>query len=147
MIHTSVGVILRHQHVISVSPRTSVREAAMTMAENDIGALPVIDGDVLVGIFTERDVMRRAVATVIDLDHTPVACVMTTNPHTISPDCSVVKALDLMVESRFRHLPVVDGGRVVGILSMRNVPLSYRLLHENWSSKQTTTVPPIQSYG
>jgi CBS domain-containing protein len=100
-------------------------------------------------MFTERDVMNRVIAQGRDPQTTTVEQVMTPEPTTVAPSASIVKAFDLMVEGAFRHLPVVDGdGHVIGVVSMRDVPLEYRILHQQWSQwmaadGSTTAVSPV----
>jgi CBS domain-containing protein len=74
----------------------------------------------LEGIFTGSDLNDRVVALGLDPDATPLAEVMTRNPHTVAPDCHAIAALRLMHDRRCRHLPVCDGGRLVGIVSRRD---------------------------
>lgn len=136
MIITSVAELIAGQTVIAVNPATSVREVALTLTEYDIGAVLVVENGTLLGIFTERDAVTRIVAERRDEDATPVAAVMTPDPTTIGPDCSLVKAVELMANGGFRHLPVVDRTGIVGVLSMRDVPLHYRVLYNNWVSAQ-----------
>jgi CBS domain-containing protein len=91
------------------------------MAKRRIGAVPVVDKGRLVGIFTERDVVLRIVAAGRDPNKTALAKVMTPDPETLEPGDSVRAALDLMRSGHFRHLPVVDGDRLVGIISIRDL--------------------------
>jgi CBS domain-containing protein len=88
----------------------------------------------LVGIFTERDILRRVVAAGRDSDATRVADAMTPDPRTVSAETSLVKAFALMVEGNFRHLPVVEGdGRVIAMLSIRDIPQEHQLMHLQWA--------------
>jgi len=91
------------------------------MAEHHISALLVTKGDKLEGIFTERDISVKIIASGKDLDKTKISQVMTKNPVTISPDDLAMDALQKMCELGFRHLPVVDGERVVGMVSVRDL--------------------------
>jgi CBS domain-containing protein len=91
------------------------------MAKRRIGAVPIVDKGRLVGIFTERDVVLRIVAAGRDPNKTTLAKVMTPDPDTLEPGDSVRAALDLMQAGHFRHLPVVDGGRLIGIVSIRDL--------------------------
>lgn len=104
--------------IVSAAPHTTVREVIALLAERRIGALPIMDGDQAVGIFSERDVLycvARDGAAVLDR---PVREVMTAPPITAAPDTSVLAALSLMTRRRIRHLPVVEGDRVVGFVSI-----------------------------
>ncbi len=112
--------VVHDQDVLALSPETSVREAARRMADRRIGAVLVNDGNRLVGIFTERDVMTRVVAAGLDPDRTQLRQVMTANPETAAPEQRALDALKLMHEGGFRHLPIVEDGRAVGIVSLRD---------------------------
>lgn len=105
---------------VTESPSDSLRSAAETMWRQQTGSLLVMDGDDLVGIITERDVMK-AVAQRKDVDATPVSDVMTRDVLTISPDTSAHEAARHMASRWIRHLPVVDGGQVVGVVSQRDL--------------------------
>jgi len=101
------------------SPDDPLALAAQKMWEQQTGSLLVMDGDELVGIVTERDVLR-AVATGVDLS-TSVSDMMTKDVATVAPGTSLREAAATMAERWIRHLPVVDGGRVVGVLSQRDL--------------------------
>src|SRR3712207_6803728 len=105
---------------VTESPSDSLRSAAETMWRQQTGSLLVMDGDDLVGIITERDVMK-AVAQEKDVDATPVSDVMTRDVLTISPDTSAHEAARHMASRWIRHLPVVDGDGVVGVVSQRDL--------------------------
>ena len=105
--------------LLSVRPDVSLTEVAQRMVERDIGAALVTEGDRLVGILTERDVLR-AVAKGIGED-TTVADWMTADPDTMTPDESTEHAGVLMIHGGFRHLPLMEGDQVVGMLSIRDL--------------------------
>ena len=98
----------------------SVREAAQLMASEKIGALPVVREGRLIGIFTERDALVRVLARGLDPDKTPVSEVMTADPITIDARRPFKHALQMMVNGGFRHVPVVESGSVVGVVSARD---------------------------
>ena len=106
--------------VISVAPNDTVQLAIQRMMEEGIGAVTVCEGPRLVGIFTERDVLRLA-AEGPDFSNVKVGDVMTRNVVTVSPDVGVLAAAQLMRERRVRHLPVVEGENVLGIVGIRDV--------------------------
>jgi len=106
--------------LISVEPQTTVAEAATIMGGKHVGSALVMDGDRLAGIFTERDIVR-ALGEHFDAAGHPVSHWMTAQPATIDPEASTDEALDRMLRGGFRHLPVVEGGQVVGMLSIRDV--------------------------
>jgi CBS domain-containing protein len=107
--------------VESVTAQTSVGEAIARMNSKRIGSILVMDGERLVGIFTERDVLTRVVPQQLDPRRTPVGEVMTRQPVTITPSTTLQDAMMMMTDSRKRHLPVVQGGKVVGMISIGDV--------------------------
>ena len=121
MAFRTVSELVHDQVILAVATGISVREATRQMDARNVGAALVTDPDGrLVGIFTERDLLRRVVAQGRDPNTTSVADVMTADPDTVSPRQLAVDALRLMREGGYRHLPVLDGGRVVGVLSQRD---------------------------
>ncbi|HEX6375366.1 MAG TPA: CBS domain-containing protein [Allosphingosinicella sp.] len=112
--------------IVSVEAGTLVREAVALLAEKRIGALPVLDGDRVVGIMSERDViycLRSDGAAMLDW---PVSRVMTAPAITIEPKVSALAALSQMTKRRIRHLPVVDGERLIGFVSIGDL-VAYRI--------------------
>lgn len=104
--------------VFSASADMSVQQAISILATRRIGALPVMEGDRLVGIFSERDVIYCAAKEGAAALDRPVREVMTARPFTAHPGVSVLEALALMTQRRVRHLPVLDGERLVGLISI-----------------------------
>ena len=98
----------------------TVTEAARRMREGNTGAAMVLEGSRLAGIFTERDALFRVLAVARDPNETPVAAVMTRDPQTIHPDKPFDEALRMMHEGRFRNVPVVEDGRPLGMVSVRD---------------------------
>ncbi len=129
--HTIVPHAIHDQDMIAFARATTVREAASAMAQRRIGAVPIVEDGKLLGIFTERDVITRVVAPGRNPDTTPLGEVMTENPDTVKSSDSVVHALELMNTRRYRHLPVVDQGKLVGIVSIRDL---YRSVKEQMDS-------------
>lgn len=105
---------------VTASPEVTVSAAAKLMAKRKVGAVMVVEDDRLVGIFTERDVIVRVVAQQRDARTTRLAEVMTTMPKTIDPDKSFGYALLMMHEHGFRHVPVVEEGKLIGMVSARS---------------------------
>ena len=105
---------------ITVAPNETARLAILRMLEEGVGAVAVCDGTRLVGIFTERDVLRLA-GEGTDLDAVRVADVMTRTVLSISPDDSVAAAAELMSGRKIRHVPVVQGGNLLGMIGIRDV--------------------------
>ena len=111
--------------VFSVSPAQSVAEVAQAMVQGRVGSAVVIDGPWLVGIFTEGDALRAA-GSGTDMNAAGVKDWMTKDPVTVGPDTDTEEAAALMASHGFRHLPVVDGDTVVGVVSLRDL-LSTRI--------------------
>jgi CBS domain-containing protein len=99
----------------------TVQDAVQVMNRHKVGSVVIMDGDRLVGIFTERDVLYRVVAAGLLPTATPVTQVMTPNPKVISPETTVEEALTLISEKRCRHLPVIDQGRMIGLISQGDI--------------------------
>jgi CBS domain-containing protein len=104
----------------SVIASTTVGEAISLMAQNKIGSALVMEGGKLIGIFTERDTVR-AISQSHDAPDHEISSWMTRDPKTVSPDVDVDTALRTMLDNGFRHLPVVEGGEVIGMVSMRDL--------------------------
>ncbi|MBT8486730.1 MAG: CBS domain-containing protein [Phycisphaerales bacterium] len=104
--------------VIGIEPTESVLKAAQLMNRHHIGSLVVIDDHRLAGIFTERDVMRRVVAKQRDAAETPVSAVMTKSVAVAAPHTTYGELCAVMREKKIRHLPVVDGDEVIGVISI-----------------------------
>ncbi|CAN4274703.1 COG0517 FOG, CBS domain [Methylophilaceae bacterium] len=108
----------KHQEVISIAPHRPVFDALVVMAEYEIGALMVLEGDKLVGIFSERDYAREVVLKGKSSKTTAVSEVMTANVISVKLGDTVEQAMTVMTEKRIRHLPVLDNTKVVGMLSI-----------------------------
>jgi CBS domain-containing protein len=112
--------IIRRNKLVSASETTTVSEAARLMSEARVGAILVLRKEKLVGIFTESDALTRVLAVGRDPLHTKLSQVMTAKPDSMSPDKPFGHALILMYEHGYRHMPVVENGRPVGVVSMRD---------------------------
>ncbi|HLZ64778.1 MAG TPA: CBS domain-containing protein [Aliidongia sp.] len=113
--------LVQNQVLTILSPSLSVRDAAKAMAERNIGAVLVAEVGRLRGICTERDIAHRVVAKRRDPDLTTIADIMTTDPAVVSPNETPAMALEIMRRIGCRHLPVMDGERIVGMLSIRDL--------------------------
>ena len=120
MTERTVRQVIEGQELVTALASVTVGTAARLMKERNVGALMVIDDEKLVGVFTERDGLFRVLAGGLDAETTPLADVMTRNPQTIDPDSGFTVALQMMHDGRYRHLPVVEKGRVIGIVSVRD---------------------------
>ncbi|MGP1678361.1 MAG: CBS domain-containing protein [Burkholderiales bacterium] len=100
-----------------VGPDSSVAECVRTMTAKRIGALIVMEGERLTGIFTERDALNRVLAAGLDPVSTKISAVMTKDPFCIAPGITVAEAMELVTKRRFRHLPIVENGKVLAVIS------------------------------
>lgn len=116
----SVRSIVAGQPPATAEKTATVLDAALLMKQQGKGALLVVDGSRLIGIFTERDALFRVIAGGRDPGRTTLADVMTPHPQTLHPDEPFVKALRIMHKHGFRHLPVVEHGRPLGVVSARD---------------------------
>jgi CBS domain-containing protein len=116
----------RSSAVISASRGDTVRAVVDLLAEHRIGAVPVVDGDIVVGIFSERDLVRLLAAYGSDSLDRSIDDVMTRTPVTCDSNTNVLGALSLMTQRRIRHLPIVDDGRISGFVSIGDL-VKYRI--------------------
>lgn len=137
----TVGSILRHKghHVWSVGPDESVLQAIRVMADKGVGALVVIAGETPIGIISERDYARRVVLQGRSSKDTPVRDIMTSPVVSVSPNHTVDECMRIVTTKRIRHLPVVQGERVVGVVSIGD--LVQRVI-----STQGETIQYLQEY-
>jgi len=117
MTHRSIREIIEHQELVAAPEEMMVAEAAQLMREKKTGAILILKDGRLSGIFTERDALYRVVAESRDAGRTRLAEIMTRNPVTIHPDRPFPDALHLMHDGGFRHVPVVENDRPVGMIS------------------------------
>ena len=108
----------KRREVWWIPPQATVYEAIAVMAEKGVGALLVMSGDKLEGIISERDYARKVILKNRSSHDTPVDDIMTASPVSVAPEDTVHHCMQLMTEGRFRHLPVMKAGRVVGMLSI-----------------------------
>ncbi len=125
MIRKIVPDVISGQTLQKISPRENVRAAAKMMRDKKIAAVLVMEGEALVGIITERDMTVRVLAAGLDPDTATAADIMTINPDTLSPEDTASDAISMMRKRNYRHLPVVEGTRVVGMVSVRDLYAVY----------------------
>ena len=125
--------------VFSVSPDASILDALKVLAEHDVGALPVLENDCLCGIFSERDYARGVILRGRSSRDTAVRELMTTNVVTIAADDTIVHCMETMTTKRIRHLPVVDGDRLTGIVTIGDIV-------KQIIADQTHTIEQLESY-
>lgn len=137
MIIRRIETILAGRAFHTTTPGTTVRAACLQLDAANIGALAVVTGGRLVGVFSERDVIRKCLAHGRRTDDTAVADIMTPDPVTIDAGAPLAEAMGAMVTGGFRHLPVMRNGAAVGMLSMRDIPTAYRLMFERFQEYST----------
>jgi CBS domain-containing protein len=127
LLHDKVVLLLPRKPIV-VEPTLTVREVLELLVERSIGCVLVVEEGRLAGIFTERDAVVRVGSAVEDCRDRPVAEFMTSNPETIEADAQIAYALQKMDAGGYRHLPVMSSGRVVGVISIRDI-LQYLARH------------------
>lgn len=116
-----IRALIKRQRILVAPAKTTVNDAARMMQKHQVGAVMVVDArGNLSGIFTERDALFRVLATGRDPATTSLSAVMTRKPRTVAPDKPVGHALHMMYEGGFRHVPVVEDGRPIGMVSARD---------------------------
>ena len=137
-----VSAVLVHKKastIWSIGPNAMVIDAIQLMGEKNVGALPVVDNGTLVGIVSERDYTRKVILKGRSSKETPVSDIMTAQLLTVTPSDSVTECMRIMTEKRVRHLPVLEGTNLVGILSIGDMV--------NWFiSAQTATIDDLERY-
>lgn len=121
--NTHIAAILdrKGRNVFSVPSTVTVFDAVAEMNRHRVGSVMIIDAGKLVGIFTERDVLRRVVGEGVDPKRTPVADLMTADVITITPETTMEETMEIFTQKRCRHLPVIDQGRLVGAISIGDI--------------------------
>ena len=137
----SVGAILTHKGsaVWSIAPNAMVFDAIQLMADKNVGALPVLDNGELVGIISERDYTRQVSLKGKSSKDTPVREIMTPEPVTVNVTDTVSECMRVMTDSRIRHLPVMEGKKMVGLVSIGD-------LVRGIISAQTATIEALEKY-
>ena len=125
--------------VLSVSPETSVFEALKVMAEKNVGALLVVEGERLVGVFSERDYARKVILKGKSSRDVPVREIMTSHVLYVRPEQTIDECMALMTDKRVRHLPVLDEQRLVGVISIGDIVKAI-------IAEQEFTIEQLQNY-
>ncbi len=112
--------VIRDQNILTLPGKTTIRKAACDMTSRRVGSVMVVEGGQLVGIFTERDALVRVLAAGLDPETATLDQIMTADPTVIPVTASLSQALHVMHDGGFRHLPVVEGGKPVGMVSLRD---------------------------
>ena len=121
MVQKIIPDVIRDQKLQTLDPDANVKSAASVMGSNRISAILVIKNDLLTGIVTERDMTAKVLANGLNPETTKISEIMTPNPDYLSPNDSPDNALQIMSERGYRHLPVLDGDNIVGMVSIRDL--------------------------
>ena len=132
MLIKSVHDVIANRSLPSVRAEDTIRAACEVLDHHDVGAVVVVKDGALVGILSERDIVRKFVLQDLDPVSTRVEAIMTSDPLTVGADQGLADAIALLEEGGFRHLPVMMDGQPVGLLSVRDVPVEYRMLWERF---------------
>lgn len=124
MSRTPCREIIKRDKLVSVPPTATVKAAVDRMAEHRCGSVVIMEGEAVVGIFTERDLMLRVIHAGLDPATTEVAEVMTKQPDTISADAPIADAIRAMDQFSYRYLPVICDDRCIGVISTRHLPFA-----------------------
>jgi len=137
----SVGAILAHKGsaVWSIAPNATVFDAIQLMADKNVGALPVVENGKLAGMISERDYTRKVILKGKSSKETPVKDIMTQELVTVDASHSVTECMRVMTEKRIRHLPVMEGSKMIGLVSIGD--LVRRII-----SAQTATIDNLEKY-
>lgn len=117
----SIGNLVINRKLLVAKPGDSVLSVVKRLKAANFGAVPVVKDGLLVGIFTERDLLKRVVAAGKNTKTLAISKVMTKNPVTAIPRLTVIEGLEVMRQHKCRHLPIVDGGKLIGIVSQRDI--------------------------
>jgi CBS domain-containing protein len=137
----TIDTILHHKasSVWTVSPGATVFEAIQLLAQKNIGALPVVEGDKVIGMFSERDYTRKVALAGKTSQKTLVREIISTDVVTATPHNTIEDCMRLMTEKRVRHLPILENGKIVGLISIGDLV--------NWIiSAQSATISQMESY-
>jgi CBS domain-containing protein len=128
----SVREAIGDRPLASVQSGTTIREAAHVLEQFNVGALAVLAGEQLVGILSERDVIQRCIAHDDDPATARVDAAMTANPDTVEAEAGLSEAIGKFAAGGYRHLPVMQDGRCIGMISVRDVPVEYMMMYERF---------------
>ena len=132
MIVSNVAKLIKDQPLAEIQLGQTVAEACSVMCELDVRAVVVLEGRQLVGVVSERDVVRKCICAGLSPADTPVASIMTREPLTIEADGDLAGALEIMGQGGFHHIPVMREGKTVGLISSDDIPEEYRMMLERF---------------
>ena len=141
----TIRSIIEDQAPLIAPGKTTVGDAARLMQQHSVGAVMVVENGRLVGIVTERDALFKVMAKRLDAESTQIAAIMTRDPQTIHPDKPFEDALRIMHSSSFRHVPVVENGRPIGMVSARDAlgPELEAFIHALLRQSRVVDIPDI----
>ncbi len=133
MILKDVRALLGARPVVAVVADDTVQAAAETMARENARAVAVLDGGAVAGVLSEKDIVQKCVAKGLDVAGTPVSAIMSADPVTVDAGDTVAHAIEKMIAGDFHHLPVLDGGALIGMVYSDDIPEEYRMLLEHFN--------------
>lgn len=134
MILKNIKALLEGKRPVVVAPDETVRSVAGRMAEENQRAAVVVHEGAVIGVVSEKDIVHKCVACGRDAAATAVSSIMTAGPMTIDADDTIAHAIGKMLEGSFHHLPVVEGGRLIGMIYSDDIPEQYRLLYDHYKT-------------
>lgn len=129
------------KEIVSLCSEDSVEKAAQLMKKEDVGSIPIVNQDKVIGIVTDRDIALRTVGSGCDVKQTKVKDIMTANPVTGSPDMDVHAAAKLMSENQIRRLPIQENNRLVGVVALGDISLEPTLSDNAEDTLKNISVP------
>lgn len=134
------------QNIFSVDEEESVLKASQIMRDANVGSVPVQKGDEVIGIITDRDIVLRNVADEQNVDGTPCKNIMSENIVTCSPDMDVNEASNLMAQHQIRRIPVVENGKIVGMVSLGDLATQRTMQNEAEDALKSISTPSMPDY-
>ena len=138
---------MKISEIMTANPETAqvtdpIVDVASTMKDLNVGFMPILDGDRLVGVVTDRDIVVRGVAENIDFDDSSISDIMTDSPQTLSPDADINEAADIMETNKIRRLPILDdNGMLVGIITLGDIAVRTKNLEKSGEILEEVSEP------
>ena len=138
MIISSAAKLIEGKKLPKITPISTVKNACKMMTEYNSRALVVLEKKHLVGVISERDVVRKCIAKGLDVKETKVGDIMTSGLQVVNAQDSLAKAIEIMQQGRFHHVPVLDGEDILGLISSDDIPDEYRMLLERFKEMKNS---------
>ena len=135
----SIAEVIAGRELHTISPAKTARDASAMMEQAKVDGLVVVEDGALVGVLCEQDIIRKCMAQGLHSDDTPVSAIMTPDPLTVEASGKLADAFKLMVDRDIHHLPVLQDGKVIGMMLKGDVPTDYRMMMERFQEYQKDT--------